>query len=312
MTQPIPRYDELGKREGAPPDSSWHVWERPELGSLNRLSPADVRRAVGEVRTGRAFPLDLPVGAIDPPLFHRTHLDHQITGPDDAFARDDVLTGWNTQSGTHLDGLRHIRDELGFFGGIDGASHGLEHLAERSIVTRCVLADVAGHRRDAGIPVDPTQPDPLTIDDLEATLEAQNTQTHPGDFLLIRTGWLAWYLGATPSERMCLADRSHLAAPGLIATRDTARWIWDRGLSGVAADNPSVEVWPLGTGTDEPGLSLHVQLIARLGVILGELWNLENLAVACADDHTWSAMLVCAPMALRKGSGGPANAVVIR
>ena len=78
---------------------------------------------------------------------------------------------------------------------------------------------------------------------------------------------------------------------------------------------PTTPPWRCGRseqGADEPSLSLHVQLIARLGVILGELWNLENLAIACADDRTWSAMLVCAPMALPRGSGGPANAVVIR
>jgi hypothetical protein len=57
---------------------------------------------------------------------------------------------------------------------------------------------------------------------------------------------------------------------------------------------------------------LHWPLIALLGMHLGELWRLDELADECAADGRYEFMLVAKPLNLLGGFGSPANAVAIR
>ena len=66
---------------------------------------------------------------------------------------------------------------------------------------------------------------------------------------------------------------------GLDASAEMARFLWDSGCCAVAADNPAVEVLPGNGGFG----SLHRRLIPALGMPLGELWDLDGLASACAE-----------------------------
>ncbi|MCG2623400.1 cyclase family protein [Arthrobacter sp. I2-34] len=307
-----PRYDGLPRAGDAPAGSSWGLWDEPALGALNALTPAQVLAAAATVRNGEVYPLDLPQGFIDPPLFGRPAAEHVVTGTEEELARDDLLNGWNTQGSSHWDGFRHIRDPLGFYGGIPGAGHGIEAWSRHGIVARAVVADVAGFRARAGDPIDATRPVCIDVDLLERTLAAQESVLREGDVLMLRTGWLDWYKRADRRARAEAADRNLLQAPGLLADEATARWLWDAGVCAVAADNPSVEVWPLLTGArgDEP--CLHIRLLAQLGIPMGELWDLDALAAASAADGRWDGMLVSSPLPLPNGCASPANAVVIR
>ena len=58
---------------------------------------------------------------------------------------------------------------------------------------------------------------------------------------------------------------------------------------------------------------MHQELIAKLGVPLGELWNLTDLAAA--QPHApgrWDALVTVKPLHLTGGVGSPANATAIR
>jgi kynurenine formamidase len=79
-------------------------------------------------------------------------------------------------------------------------------------------------------------------------------------------------------------------------------------VSAICTDNPSVERSP---GDPADG-SLHRRLIPALGMVLGELLDLGELAQACANDGRWDFMFVASPMNLPGGIGSPANAVAIR
>ncbi|WP_310061827.1 cyclase family protein [Arthrobacter ginsengisoli] len=298
--------------EGAPESSSWGLWSDQALGALNSLTPASVLSAISSVRHGDLYPLDLPQRFIDPPLFGRSESEHVVTGTDTDLARDDLLNGWNTQGSSHWDGFRHIRDPRGFFGGIPGSEHGVETWSRHGIVARGVVVDIARFCADTGDPINPTQPVCIDVDLLERALAAQSTTLREGDVLMLRTGWLDWYKKADQSLRDRAASREFLRAPGLLADESTARWLWDSGVSAVVADNPSVEVWPLLTGAAEGQGILHLRLLAQLGIPMGELWNLDDLAEACAADSRWDAMLVSSPLALPKGCASPANAMAIR
>jgi kynurenine formamidase len=318
---PLPSYDELPLRPGLPPGSSWGVWgEDDRRGCLNLLTPGRVVAAAAEVRTGRAFPLNLEAELPDPPLFGRSRLRHVVTGAPGSASHDDVLHDWNTQSSSQWDGFRHIRHPRhGHYGGVDDEDHGIDHWG--AIAGRAVLADVARWREAEGRPLALARPDPIGPDDVAACLAHQGTTVEVGDILLVRTGWVGWYRGLDAGGRRRVA--ADLACPGLRPGTATARYLWDLHVAAVAADNPALEVWPPGARAgwrealrDDPSgapeVFLHTALLPLLGLPIGELFDLDGLAEACAADGRYESFFTSAPLRLAAGVASPPNALAIR
>jgi hypothetical protein len=313
----LPSYDELPVRDGAPAGASWGVWDDDRLGCLNLLTPERARRGLACATRGVVFPLDIDLALVDPPLFGRRAPVHEVLPRTPLSSDDQVLL--NTQSATQWDGFRHERSPAhGAYGGLPEEEHGIHLWAQRGIVGRAVLADVARHR-----PVDPSASDPITVEDLRATLAAQHVQLEVGDILLVRTGWLAWYRRLDASSRAELP--SGLRAPGLARGEDMARFLWDLHIAAVAADNPALEVYPMARPAGGPdghpelahpapsaAASLHWHLLPLLGLPLGELFDLDALALDCAAEGTWDLLFTSAPLHLRNGVASPPNALGIR
>jgi kynurenine formamidase len=302
----LPRIDAVGARH------SWGVFgDGDDVGTVNNMAPATVLDGVREVREGRVFRLDLPLGQPDPPLYGRTALRHDVF-PTSRHTWDDALHDLNTQASTQWDGLRHIRcREFGFYGGItaDPTEHdalGIDKWARTGIVGRGVLADVAGWWERGGIEVAPTSGRPITTTDLEAVLQDEDVALQPGDVLLVRTGWLQGY-ERTRSGGGDLAPYQAANSVGLAADEAMAAWLWDAGLVAVAADNPALEPVP---GDPAVG-SLHRRLIPLLGFAVGELFALDELAEHCAARRCWTFLFVATPLHLRGGVASPGNAVAI-
>ncbi len=307
-----PTYDELLARTDAPAGSSWGVWPgREVLGCLNRITPERRLRAAGLVQTGEVYPLDLDPEVPDPPLFNRARLQREVTWLGQV-GHDEILGNYNTQASSQWDGFRHIRSlEHGFHGGVDDGDHGVHHWALHGIVTRGVLADVARFRA-----VDPSTSDPIDATDITGCLDAQGVSVERGDILVVRTGWTTWYRSLDDAGRAALAVAEPMATCGLRAGPSMVRLLWDLGIAAVAADNPALECWPPGTHAEgEPAREtsfMHFQLLPRLGLPIGELWDLDALADACAADGRYDFMLTSAPLRLRGGVASPPNALAIR
>lgn len=125
-----------------------------------------------------------------------------------------------------------------------------------------------------------------------------------GDVLLVRTGWLRAFLDAPPAERLSLfRDRTY---SGLSDGEDMWELLWDRRVAAVAADNVTVETFPI---TGKP-MSLHLA-IARLGMNLGEMFDLEALAADCAASGSYECFFTSMPLNMRGGVGSPPNAMAI-
>lgn len=321
----LPTYDELPVVAGAPPGSSWGMWgDGDRLGCLNLLTPERALAASGLVERGVAFALNADMATPGPPLFGRAAFRHEVTGAWDGPGHDDVLHGWNTQGSSQWDGLRHVRHPVhGWYGGAPEGFHGVDAWARRGIVGRAILADVARWREEQGRPLEMDQSDPVTADELLATLEAQGTVPEVGDVLLIRTGWLGWYRGLDADRRAELAGGHR--NPGLHPDERTAAALWDLHVAAVAADNPSLEVWPPGAlhGGDElaairedparrPEIFVHQRILPLLGLPIGELFELDALAEDCAADRRWEGFFTSAPLNLHLGVASPPNALVIR
>ena len=303
----LPSFDELPVREGAPEGSSWGVWgDHDVFGTLNLLNEERVLVAARSIRTGRVFALNPELTIPDPPLFHRARVRHEVTG-DWGGSHDDLYHDFNTQSSAQWDGFRHFADrEHGHYGGVPDDEHGIHHWAERGIVGRAVLADVTRSRERAGQPIRHAERDAITADDLAACLHEQGTTVLTGDILLIRTGWLGWYRGLDEEGRAACVKELMPSTPGLDGI-EAVRMLWDLHVAAVAADNPAVEAFP-----PEAGNFWHRYFLPRLGIPLGELWELDALAEDCASTGTYDAFFTSAPLNMPGGVASPPNAIAVR
>jgi kynurenine formamidase len=112
---------------------------------------------------------------------------------------------------------------------------------------------------------------------------------------------------------------------GLEQSESTAAWLWDHQISLVAADNIALEAWPADGSSLGPVFAeeqgrlarsthtgmLHRILIPLLGIHIGELWDLDELAEFCADTRRYDVFLTAEPLNIPGGVGSPANAIAI-
>lgn len=275
------------------------------LGTLNRQTPEAIAQAATLVRRGEMFSLNAPLNWPDPPLFNREPLEHRLY--ETALGnRDDWVDHLYPQGSSQWDGFLHIRDpEIGSYNHLPPERLGVESWARRGIAGRGVLIDIDRHLRSRGETLDWRTRRPITVTELDDARAATGVEWRAGDMLVLRTGWTAGYEAAGPEERA--AVRTVHDSPGLDASDDMAAYLWDHGISAVAADNIGVEAMP--TLNDQ---MLHRKTLVRLGMPLGELWWLEDLAADCAEDGRWEFLLVSAPWNLAGSVGSPANAIALK
>jgi len=275
------------------------------FGTLNRQSAETVLGAVRSVRSGKVFSLNLPLTEPNPPLFQRQLPRHDVfTTPRGNL--DDVLDNFYPQSSSQWDGFLHVPDpELGFYNGLGREEHGVHHWAARGIVGRGVVLDISDALWAAGGTDAFAASTAVGIDALEAAREAAGVEYRRGDILLVRTGWISWYRSQPLERRQAVRDAR--VAPGLEASAAVAEYLWDHGFLAIASDAPGVEALP----SKREG-SLHHRLLARLGMPLGELWWLDDLAAECSADGFADCLVTSSPLGIVGGVGSPPNAIAIK
>jgi hypothetical protein len=307
----VPAYDELPALADSDVRHAWRVWgEHDRLGTMNRATPRTVLAALRVPASGRRFSLDLPLGAIHPPLYGRGQFAHRIFDRNRNMVEDEI-TYIDPQGSSQWDSLRHIRaGRSGHFGGLAAdddnvAELGIDALVQFGLVLRGVLLDFPRFWAASGRSVDPYSEEAISVADLRDCARFQGTGWSPSDLLLVRTGFLAAYRerGGLPEDGLAMPT-----TVGLDASADMARLLWDEGFAAVAADNPAVEVLP---GDPAVG-SLHRRLIPALGMPLGELWDLDELAESCAADRRFECCVVSVPLRVPGGVASPANVMAIR
>ena len=309
-------FDELPVLPGSGLRHAWDVWGPGDnLGTLNRLTGPVVAAATATVRTGERVGVSLPLGLPDPPFFGRHRYRHSFTsmGPS---AWDDWVDDLYLQCSSQWDGLRHIGSGPdGWYGGWLGQPDadldplGIHHWAQRGIIGRGVLVDLAGPRADPGY--DPFTRVAFTPGDITAALAAQGSALRYGDILCVRTGWVDRYLtlDAGPRRELAaaLADVSGHPSAGLAGSEEMSRFLWDAGVAALPCDNPSLEVVPVDPSTG----SLHRRLIPHLGFAIGELFDFGPLARACRLQGRYEFLFTSVPLNVTGAVGSPANAVAI-
>lgn len=323
MTHSYPSFAELLQRDGALAGTSWGLFPDPERGTPSFITDDAVLEARNCIRTGTVFGLDYPADAFDPGMsLKRGAPKHTIYSSHPAH-RDDYLDGYYLQGSTQIDGLRHRRaDDVGFYNGTpddlvtEGTRElGIQDWAEQPIVGRGVLVDLAGHRAAGGDPIDHEAGEPLGLDLVQAALAAQSVQLRPGDILMLHTGWCEWFLALPPEDKQKMRDSRR--ATGVAQSEEFTAWAWDNQLAVVAADNfafeclPPVPASPYRSSAPNDHGMMHQQLLAKLGLPLGELWKLGPLARHMRAVGVWDAFLSIKPLNITGATGSPANATAI-
>jgi kynurenine formamidase len=311
-----------GKDEVAALSSSlrrWGTWgSDDERGALNFISPAHIVAAARLIRRGQTFSLAIPIahgeGPQRPNPLGRANPLHLMsaTGLDDdpganlgegVGLTDDFLV-LAVQGGTQWDALCHIYVDDTLYNGYPASDvdakgahrNGIDKVHDR-FVGRGVLLDVA---RALGTEhLDPGYA--ITTEDLAATEERQGVEVGEGDFLLLRTGIMS-----TVGD---FRDWSafHRAQPGLAYS--TAPWLSDRKVAAVAGDTSALEA---SGQLSDLLVPLHMLMLHDMGIHIGELWYLEELAADCADDGIYEFFLAAQALPIKGGTGSPVNPLAIK
>ncbi len=295
--------------------NNWGKWgASDEAGTLNYITPEIVRRAAALVRQGKVYSLAIPL-APGQPIWGPRVVQHFMTatgqnaGAGPGFADDHI--SMPTHGTTHWDSLSHFYGQGKMYNGYDPQKE-ITHLgvaknaigrAANRVVTRGVLLDVARYK---GGSLGAT--DEITAADLEAAAKKQGVEIRPGDALLIRTGWL----------RIWAKDQAAFktTAPGIGWA--ASQWLKRKQIAAVAADTLSVEVQPAKPDSVKavglPGFPypVHYELIRNQGMMLGEIFNLEEIGEACAQDGVWEFLFVAQPLNLVRATGSPINPLAIK
>lgn len=311
---------EIGARAEA--FRNWGRWGQDDvLGTLNYIDDAKRVQAAGLVASGRVVSLAQAFDTNGPQKGwrRRTNPVHTMTDtgtdaeranqgfPHGMGGADDVIA-MPLQCSTQWDGLGHIFDHGNAWNGrragdvvtSDGdLVTGIEHAAA-VIVSRGVLLDVGRHLSpESGELADGYA---ITAADLDATAAAQEVVVTRGDIVLVRTGQYA------RTRREGWGDYAGGPAPGLSLT--TAGWLHRTQIAAIATDTWGFEVRP--NEFDAPAFQpLHQVVIPNMGLTIGEMWNLDELADACAGIARWEFLLSAPPLPITGAVGSPINPVAV-
>lgn len=318
-----PEYAELLQREGRLAGTSWGLFPDPDRGTPSFITPEAVLAARNCIRSGDVFGLDYPADAFDPGMSLKRGAPRHVIYSSHPAHRDDYLDGYYLQGSTQIDGLRHRRaDDVGFYNGTaddqvrEGTPDlGIQEWADRPIVGRGVLVDLDRYRRAQDAPIDHASGEPLSLELILAAVEGQSVEFRPGDILMLHTGWCEWFLGRGLEERQQLRDSRR--ATGVAQSEEFVAWAWDQQFAVLAADTFAFECLPVVPGSpykesavNDHGM-MHQQLLAKLGMPLGELWRLGPLARHLEAAGSWDAFLSIKPLNVIGATGSPANAVAL-
>lgn len=320
---PLDRMDPAGAVAAAAERcSNWGRWGSEDvLGTLNLIDEAKRREAATRILTGVSISLAQSFDADGPQKGWRrrnnpvhtmldTGLDAEagVQGfPHGIGGADDMIT-MPLQCSTQWDGLGHIFDHGQAYNGRRAGDvvtstgdqiTGIETAAS-AIATRGVLLDVGGALGEGG-----ELPDgfAITPDHLEQTIAVQGetARVGRGDVLLVRTGQL------TRARRLGWGDYAGGPAPGMSFT--TADWLRSTDVAGVATDTWGFEVRP--NEFENAFQPLHQVVIPHMGLYIGEMWDLDELATYCRKEGRWDCWLTAAPLPITGAVGSPVNPIAV-
>ncbi len=323
--------------------------DEDQLGRLNLLTPERVRRAAAEIREGRTFclslPLDFPGGnrinpRRHPPLLGHTWRDGQPNfnfplerlDPNHVDVVCDDAALIHLQYSTQWDSLAHVGQMFdadgdgvaemvfynGYRAGIDVVSPGalprepgaasppggalalgIDRAAEHGIQGRGVLVDLSALAPDQRLVGRRT---------LLSAMAAQGVTVEEGDILCLHTGYARSVLGMNREPDPAALEAGHARLDG--RDKSLLQWLTDSGIAALVADNYAVEALPAaGCEGRHAAMPLHEHCLFKLGLPLGELWFLSDLATWLRQRTRTRFFLTAPPLRLPGAVGSPVTPI---
>jgi kynurenine formamidase len=299
---------------------NWGRWGADdELGTLNHITPEKIVAAARLVRQGRIFSLAIPFDSNGPQsgFGGRSNPLHFMLqdGGDIASGAQDFVPGLRwcddavtmpLQCATQWDALAHIYFDGKMYNdrgpelvNSSGAKANSIDKARDKIVSRGILLDIPRYRgKDWLEPGEAIYPE-----DLDGAAGRAGVVVERGDIVLIRTGQIA-QVRAEGSWGTYAGG----SAPGLSLT--VADWLATHEIAGYATDTWGTEVIP--NETADVFQPLHCVAIVNMGMLVGEIFDLEALADDCAQDGIYEFMFVAPPIPITGAVGSPINPQAIK
>jgi hypothetical protein len=228
------------------------------------------------------------------------HVGSVFDADDDGEPEIVYYNGW--RGGEHIDSTSNP-DECGMWSAATGSTSRIDRLgiggmAAAGVQGRGVLVDLAAHFGREGVRVG--------YDELMTVLDADGVVVEEGDMLCLRTGFSKALLDAGDDVDVLALMGSTPALEG----RDTKlqHWIRETGIATLSADNFAVEAVP-GAPAPKPcaALPLHELCLFKLGVHLGEMWYLHDLADWLRANGRNRFLLTAPPLRIPGAAGSPSN-----
>ena len=337
----------MAKRWKHRPDgSNWGEFgDDDQRGRMNYLTAERRLRALEEVQTGEVFclshPLDRPGGNVlnpgrFPPVFHPVYkptgelyfnLAMGDTDPSFTDVGSDEAIMLYSQYSTHWDGFAHkgtvfdadgdgvaekvsyngfrLVDEKGeaLQGTLGARALSVAEMASSGVQGRAVMVDLRHHFGDERIAI--------TYEMLEDVMRKDNVIVEAGDILCLHTG-----LGELIRQANGKLDNSIKTQCTVLDGYDKRllEWVADSGVAAIAADNLAVERSST-LGRDPraphrgPQLPLHEHCLVKLGIHLGELWYMTELAAWLRRAKRSRFLLTAPPLRMPGAVGSPVTPV---
>jgi kynurenine formamidase len=300
--------------------SNWGRWgDDDQIGTLNNVTPQDIVAAAGLIRRGKVFALGLSLkeSILSGQSGRRWNPIHTMlaTGTDAIAGKQDTppylryaddAINMPCQASTQWDALSHIflGDKMynGFTADLVDARGarklGIENVRDK-MAGRGVLLDIARFKGvdslDDGYAISSTE--------LDACAAAQGVEIRKGDFVIVRTG----------HQERCLAKKDWSgyaggAAPGFAF--ETCYWMRQTDIAAICTDTWGCEVRP--NDSDEVSQPWHWVVIPAIGISMGEIFYLKELAEDCAADRVYEFFFTAPPLHLPGGVGSPINPQAIK
>ncbi|TVV75841.1 cyclase family protein [Sphingomonas solaris] len=311
-----------------------------QVGRMNLLTPERRLGGVREVRDGIAFtlslPLDLP-GMLSemrkpPKLFvesvqgipafncamtmfggtgHDVMCDDGVILYTQYSTQWDSLAHWGQRFDADDDGIAETVYYNGYragehligpeAGGPRAAALGIENLATAGVQGRAVLVSL---RQAFG-------PGRTWVghDMLMQAIAAQRVEVRPGDFLVLHTGLDEAVLAMNGQPDLHVLEQTGAVLDG--GDLRLLDWIDRSGIVAICSDNMAIEGVDLATppAPDRSMLPLHELCLFKLGIHLGELWQLHELADWLLARERSAFLLTAPPLRLPGAVGSPVTPI---
>jgi kynurenine formamidase len=306
--------------EAAEKLSNWGRWgPDDQIGTLNHVTPEDIVAAARLVRRGKVFALGIPLDQNGPQKGNigRWNPIHTMlaTGTDALSGNQDEWLGARyaddainmpVQCATHFDALGHVFLDDKMYNGYSARladSRGLKKnditASRERMIGRGVLIDVPRHKGldwlDDGYGI--------SNDELDEVAAAEGVEIRRGDFVLVRTGQMERVRAAGDWGTYSGGD-----APGV--RFENCYWSHEKEIAAICTDTWGVEVIP--NETDEAFQPWHWVVIPAMGLTMGEIFDLKDLAADCAADGVYEFLFCAPPLVITGGTGSPLNPYAVK